>query len=92
MTELKVQDHPAAPVRQVPPANPLYREPPPPAQRPISVLVGFTEDGSPIYGHVTFDVVPKPGFLTTLGSQLTAMETAVMPKPGKPQNPPSEKK
>ncbi len=86
MAELTVRDAPASQggSPKLPPANPFqddgnhnhHRQ-----QRPISVLVGFGDDGGPIYGHVTFDVVPKKGFLTKLGAQLKAMEDGATDKP-----------
>jgi hypothetical protein len=51
-------------------------------------LVGFGDDGAPIYGHVSFDVVPKKGFLTKLGEQLKSMEQGA--SDGRPDQPPLE--
>lgn len=44
--------------------------------RPISVLIGFDDDGNALYGHVAFDVPIKKGYLKRLGKQLEAMEDA----------------
>jgi hypothetical protein len=53
---------------------------PSPPSRPLSLLIGFAENGRAIYAHVAFDVPLQKGFLTRLGAQLTAMETAAVPK------------
>ena len=86
MSELSVVDPPESvevETPKQPPPNPLF-QPPPPKAKPVIVLVGYNDDGSPIYANVTFDVPMRQGFLTKLGEQLKSMEEgAVGAKPKK---------
>ncbi len=45
----------------------------------MSVLIGFTDEGTAIYAHIAFDVPVKAGYLTRLGKQLESMEINVTP-------------
>ncbi len=84
MSELVVVDPPISPGRDSseraapraqPPKNPRFQAPAT-SSKPISILVGYAEEGSPIYASISFDVPLRQGLLRRLGKQLTAMEKA----------------
>lgn len=78
VSEVTVIDSAAAPSPAGSP--PPVRDLPPQRQKQpgISLIVGYTSDGLPIYGHVAFDLPIQKGFLRRLGKQLQAMEAAAM--------------
>lgn len=61
-----------------PPSDTDRQQPRP--MRPLSVLVGFDDEGQAIYAHVAFDVPIKKGHLTRLAKQLEAMEETATEK------------